>query len=99
MLVIPLEHIVIIAGLIFALGLLGVMRHNNILRLLLAVEAMFNAAAFGFIGTAVHFGHIDGHIMFLLILGVASAEVCIALAIVLNYDRLCKTLDISLMRD
>lgn len=96
---IPLEHILIISGLLFGLGLFGLLRQSNVLRLLLAVEAMFNGAAFGFIGTAVHLGQIDGHIMFLLVLGVAAAEVCVALVIVLNYDRLFKTLDISLMRD
>lgn len=92
---IPLEHILTIAGALFALGLMGLMLQRSILRLLLAIEAMFNGAAFGFIGTAVHFGNVDGHIMFLLILSVAAAEVCIALALVLNYDRLFKTLDIN----
>lgn len=90
---IPLEHILLISGALFALGLLGLLLQRNLLRLLLAVEAMFNGAAFGFIGTAVHFGNVEGHVMFLLILAVAAAEVCIALVIVLNYDRLFKTLD------
>ncbi len=94
---IPLEHILSIAGALFALGLMGLLLQRSILRLLLAVEAMFNGAAFGFIGTAVHFGTVDGHIMFLVILAVAAAEVCIALAIVLNYDRLFKSLDITLI--
>lgn len=92
---IPLDHILTIAGALFALGLMGLMLQRSILRLLLAIEAMFNGAAFGFIGTAVHFGNVDGHIMFLLVLSVAAAEVCIALALVLNYDRLFKTLDIN----
>jgi NADH-quinone oxidoreductase subunit K len=94
---IPLEHILSIAGALFALGLMGLMLQRSILRLLLSVEALFNGAAFGFIGTAVHFGNVDGHLMFLLILAVAAAEVCIALAIVLNYDRLFKSLDITLL--
>jgi NADH-quinone oxidoreductase subunit K len=92
---IPLAHILAIAGALFGLGLLGLSLQRNVLRLLLAVEAMFNGAAFGFVGTAMHFGRVDGQIMFLLVLSVAAAEVCIALAIVLNYERLHKTLTLA----
>ena len=95
---IPLEHILSIAGALFGVGLLGLLWQKNVLRLLLAVEAMFNGSAFGFIGTAVHYGKLNGHIMFFLVLTVAAAEVCIALAIVLNYDRWFKNLDMSLAK-
>lgn len=89
------DHILIISSLLFALGLMGLMLQKNILRILLCVEAMFNAAAFGFIGICANLGNLDGHIMFFIILAVAASEVCIALAIVVNYDRLFKTLEIT----
>ena len=92
---IPLPHILIFAAALFAMGLVGLFLQKSLLRLLLSVEAMFNGASFGFIGTAVHLGSIDGHVMFLVILSVAAAEVCVGLAIVLHYDRLFKTLDIN----
>ncbi|USN50861.1 MAG: NADH-quinone oxidoreductase subunit NuoK [Myxococcales bacterium] len=96
---IPIEHILIISGALFGLGLMGLTLQRSILRLLLAIEAMFNGAAFGFIGVAIHNANVEGHIMFLLILSVAAAEVCIALALVLNYDRIFKTLDISISNE
>lgn len=94
---IPLEHLLAFAGALFAVGLLGLCLQRNVLRVLLAIEAMLNGAAFGFIGTAVHFGHVDGQIMFLLVLAVAAAEVGIGLSVVLHYDRLFESLDISLI--
>lgn len=92
---IPLEHILCFAGALFGMGLFGLFLQRSILRILLAIEAMFNGAAFGFIGTAVHFGQVEGHIMFLLVLAIAAAEVGVGLAVVLHYDRLFHTLDIT----
>lgn len=91
--VIPLEHIIYFSGALFAIGLFGLLWQTNLLRILISVEAMLNACAFIFIGCAVHYGNVDGYIMFLMVLAVAASEVGIGLAILLNYDRLVKTLD------
>lgn len=91
---IPLEHILCIATALFSMGVLGLMLQKSLLRIFLALEAMLNGAAFGFVGTAVHFHNVDGHIMFLMILGIAAAEVGVGLAILLHYDRINQTLDI-----
>lgn len=85
---IPLHHILGFSAALFAVGLLGICFQRTILRLLLAVEAMLNGAAFGFIGTAVHYNQVEGHVMFLLVLAVTAAEVGIGLAVLLHYDRL-----------
>jgi NADH-quinone oxidoreductase subunit K len=92
---IPLEHILAFSSALFAMGLLGLCFQRNFLRLLLAVEAMLNGAAFGFIGTAVHYNQVEGHVMFLLVLAVTAAEVGIGLSILLHYDRKFRNLDIS----
>jgi NADH-quinone oxidoreductase subunit K len=91
---IPLEHILGFSAALFAMGLLGICLQRNILRLLLAIEAMLNGAAFGFIGTAVHYNQVEGHIMFLLVLAVTAAEVGIGLSIMLHFERKFHGLDI-----
>jgi NADH-quinone oxidoreductase subunit K len=91
---IPLEHILGFSAGLFGLGLLGLCLQRSILRVLLAIEAMLNGAAFGFVGTAAHFGQVEGHVMFLMVLAVAAAEVSIGLSVLLHYDRLFNTLDI-----
>ena len=92
---IPLEHILYISGALFAVGIFGLLWQTNLLRLLIAVEAMINGAAFAFVGTAVHFNNVDGYMMFIMILPVAAPAVGIGLAIVLHSARLLKTLDVS----
>jgi NADH-quinone oxidoreductase subunit K len=92
---IPLHHILGFSAALFAVGLLGICFQRNILRLLLAIEAMLNGAAFGFIGTAVHYDQVEGHVMFLLVLAVTAAEVGIGLSILLHYDRLFGNLDVA----
>lgn len=92
---IPIEHILCFSGALFGMGLLGLCLQRSMLRVLLSMEAMLNGAAFGFIGTALHYGQVEGHIMFLLVLVVAAAEVGVGLSILLHYDRLFDTLDIG----
>lgn len=92
---IPLHHILGFSAAFFAIGLMGICFQRNVLRLLLAVEAMLNGAAFGFIGTAIHYQQVEGHIMFLLVLAVAAAEVGIGLSIIFHYDRIFQNLDLA----
>jgi NADH-quinone oxidoreductase subunit K len=92
---IPLHHILGFSAALFSLGLLGICLQRNVLRLFLAIEAMLNGAAFGFIGTAIHYNQVEGHIMFLLVLSITAAEVGIGLSILFHYDRLFNNLDIA----
>lgn len=91
---IPLEHILYFCTALFSVGLFGLLWQRNLLRLLIAIEAMLNAAAFLFIGVATHYSNVDGYMMFFMILAIAAAEVGISLAVLLNYNRLEKTLQL-----
>ena len=46
---IPLEHGLAVAGILFCLGLVGLMVRRNILFVLMSLEIMMNAAALAFI--------------------------------------------------
>jgi NADH-quinone oxidoreductase subunit K len=96
---ISLNHILFFSSALFAVGAMGLFVKRSLLRILLAIEAMLNGAAFGFIGTAIHFQQIDGQVMFLIVLAIAAAEVSVALAILLHYDRLFHRLDITLIHE
>jgi NADH-quinone oxidoreductase subunit K len=74
----------------------GLLWQTNLLRILIAIEAMLNGAAFLFIGVTLHHGNIDGFLMFLMIICVAAAEVGIALAIVLSNNRLKHSASITI---
>lgn len=92
---IPLEHGLILAAALFALGLVGVLVRRNILFVLMSLEIMMNAAGLAFVMAGSRWVQADGQIMFILILTLAAAEASIGLAIVLRLYRRFHTLDID----
>jgi NADH-quinone oxidoreductase subunit K len=90
-----MEHGLILAGILFGLGLIGVLTRRNIIFVLLSIEVMLNAAGLAFIVAGAHWGQPDGQVMFLFVLTTAAAEVSVGLALVLQVHRQLKTLDTS----
>ncbi len=90
---IPMEQGLLLAGLLFFLGLLGVLLRRNILFILMSIEIMLNAAGLAFIIAGSHWGQADGQVMFIFILAVAAAEVSVGLALVLQLYHQLKSLD------
>ena len=93
---IPLEHGLALAGVLFCLGLTGLMVRRNILFILMSLEIMMNAAALAFIIAGSRWAQPDGQIMFVFIITLAAAEASIGLAILLQLYRRFNTLDINL---
>jgi NADH-quinone oxidoreductase subunit K len=92
---VPLEHGLIVATILFALGFAGVMVRRNILFILISIEIMMNAAAMAFVVAGSRWLQPDGQIMFIMILTLAAAEASIGLAIVLRLHRQFHSLDID----
>ena len=90
---IPMEQGLLLAGLLFMLGLIGVLLRRNILFILMSIEIMLNAAGLAFVVAGSHWGQADGQVMFIFILAVAAAEVSVGLALVLQLYHHLKTLD------
>lgn len=86
-------HALILAMVLFCLGLIGLLVRRNVLYMLLSVEIMLNAASLAFIAAGARWGQTDGQIMYLLILTLAAAEVSVALGIVLQVSSRFQTLD------
>ncbi len=92
---IPLDHVLLLATLLFACGLAGLMSRRNIIFMLLSLEVMLNAAALAFVAAGAHWGQADGQVIFMLILAVAAAEVSVGLGLVLQVQRRLKSLDMD----
>ena len=92
---IPMEHGLILAAILFSLGLIGLLVRRNILFMLMCLEIMMNAAALAFIVAGSHWGRADGQIMFILILSLAASEASVGLALVFQLYRRYHTLDID----
>lgn len=92
---IPMEHGLIVAALLFGLGLAGLLVRRNVIFILMSIEVMLNAAALAFVVAGCRWGQPDGQVMFIFILTMAAAEVAIGLALVLQFYKLFKTLDVD----
>jgi NADH-quinone oxidoreductase subunit K len=88
-----MEHGLIVAGILFTLGLIGVLARRNIIFVLMSIEVMLNAAGLAFVVAGSRWGQPDGQVMFLFILAMAAAEVSVGLALVLQIYHHFKTLD------
>ena len=80
MTVIPMSHGLILGGVLFALGLAGLLMRRNLLFILISLEIMLNGAGVAFVAAGSRWGQPDGQIMFLFILAAAAAEVAAGLA-------------------
>lgn len=89
----PLEHGLILAAILFALGLVGVLVRRNLVFVLLSLEIMLNAAGLAFVVAGSRWGQADGQVMFVFVLTMAAAEVAVGLALVLQIYRHFHTLD------
>jgi NADH-quinone oxidoreductase subunit K len=91
----------LLAAILFALGLIGLLVRRNLIFILMSIEVMLNAAGLAFVVAGSRWAQPDGQVMFIFILATAAAEVSVGLALLLQLYHRHKTLDAdaaSLMR-
>lgn len=90
--------VLIVAAILFVLGLVGALTRKNVIFILISIEVMLNAAGLAFVAAGAKWQQPDGQVMFLFILAMAAAEVSIGLALVLQAFHQHKTLDVEKLR-
>jgi NADH-quinone oxidoreductase subunit K len=85
----------LLAGILFSLGLTGLLVRRNLIFVLMSLEVMLNAAGLAFVTAGARWHQADGQVMFLFILAVAAAEVAVGLAMVLEIYHRFKSLDVD----
>ena len=89
------NSVLMVAALLFVLGLTGVLIRKNIIFMLISVEVMLNAAGLAFVAAGAQWQQPDGQVMFLFILAMAAAEISVGLALVLQINHQHKTMDVE----
>lgn len=92
---IPAEHGLFLAAILFSLGLIGLLVRRNLVFILLSVEIMLNASGLAFVAAGMKWGQADGQVMFMFILAMAAAEVAVGLALALQMFGRLKSLDMD----
>jgi len=93
MTIVPYEHVLALAGLVFLLGLFCTVVRRNLIMMLLGVEIMLNAATIAFVGSSLRWQDLEGQAFVLFILAVAAAEVSIGLALIVCAYRRTESVD------
>ncbi len=90
---VPTEYGMLLAALLFGIGLVGLLVRRNVIFMLMCTEIMLNAAGLAFVVAGSRWHQPDGQIMFIIIVTMAGAEVAVGLALILRFYHLFKTLD------
>ena len=89
------DHYIILAAVLFMIGVVGVLTRRNALVLLMSVELMFNAANLTFLTFSRVHGDNQGHVMVFFIIAVAAAEAAVGLAIILSVFRYKRSVNVD----
>jgi NADH-quinone oxidoreductase subunit K len=82
---------------IFSIGIIGFLVKRNAIAILMAIELMLNAANLAFVTFAYSFASVDGTILVLFVITVATAEAAVGLAIFIRIYRSRGTIDVDKM--
>lgn len=93
--IVPFGHVLVLAGILFLLGMFCVLVRRNLIMIVLGVEIMLNAASIVFVGAALHWQNLEGQAFVLFILAVAATEVSVGLAMIVYAYRRTGSFDPS----
>jgi len=88
MLEIALGHYLVVAALLFTIGVFGIfVNRKNVIILLMSIELMLLAVNINLVAFSAHLGDLVGQVFAMFILTVAAAEAAVGLAILVVFFR------------
>lgn len=82
-----LGHLIALSGLLFTIGLVGVVTRRNVILILLSIEILLSASNLAFVAFSSARGDLTGQIMVFFVMIVAATEVAVGLAIAVGLAR------------
>lgn len=92
---IPVNYFLIVAAMLFVIGVIGVLIKKNALIIFMSIEMMLNAVNLTFVAFSKHLKILDGQIFVFFVMAVAAAEVAIGLAIIVRIAKNSKSVDVD----
>lgn len=80
-------HFLVLAAVLFGIGVVGVMLRRDVLIIMMSIELMLNAANMTVLAFARMHGDMGGHSLAFVVIAVAAAEAAVGLAIVMAIYR------------
>jgi NADH-quinone oxidoreductase subunit K len=92
---VPLEWYLIVSGLLFAIGMTGVLIRRNIFVIFMSAELMLNAVNVSLVAFSHSLNSLAGQSFVVFILTVAAAEAAVGLALIVALQRRKDTVDVG----
>jgi NADH-quinone oxidoreductase subunit K len=80
---IPLSAYVVVSGVLFVTGLVGVLIRRNFIIVLMSIEIMLNAANLNLVAFGNHLQSLAGQVVALFVIAIAAGEAAVGLAIII----------------
>lgn len=98
----PLEQVIALSGLLFSIGVLGVLFRRNAIVIFMSIELMLNAANLALVAFSRYYDSVSGQVFVFLVMTLAAAEVAVGLGIIVALFRNRRTIaidEINLLKD
>jgi NADH-quinone oxidoreductase subunit K len=91
----PIAYFLMLSGLLFTIGTLGVLIRKNALLIFMSVELQLNAVNLALVAFSRQNGNLTGQVLAFFSMVVAAAEVVVGLAIIVSLYRKRRSVDVD----
>ncbi len=97
MMEIGLNHYLILSTILFAIGLVGVMRRKNLLLLFFATEILLNSVNIAFAAISHYYGDLTGQMFAFFVIAIAASEIAVGLGLLIVWYKRHGNIDLESM--
>jgi NADH-quinone oxidoreductase subunit K len=94
---IGLSHYLVLSTILFAIGLVGVMRRKNLLLLFFSTEILLNSVNIAFAAISHYYGDLTGQMFAFFVIAIAASEVAVGLGLLIVWHKRHNTVDLDTM--
>jgi NADH-quinone oxidoreductase subunit K len=91
----PISYFLLVSGLLFTIGTIGVLIRKNALLIFMSVELQLNAVNLALVAFSRQAGNLTGQVLAFFSMVVAAAEVVVGLAIIVSLYRKRRSADVD----
>ena len=91
----PVAYFLMLSGLLFTIGTVGVLVRRNALVIFMSVELQLNAVNLALVAFSRLHGNLTGQVLAFFVMVVAAAEVVVGLAIIVALYRMARSADVD----
>lgn len=92
---ISLNHYLIVAILMFCIGIIGVMKRRNLIMLFFSTEIILNAANLALVAIGAYHNDMSGQIFAFFIVAIAASEIAVGLGLMILWYKKTGSIELS----